>query len=63
MLSLIGNPRALYSSECQNPTNPRVSAKMVTADISRLKVTGLDSAVQSLNFKGIFSAFYQVDDS
>lgn len=49
MLSLIGNPRALYSSECQNPTNPRVSAQMVTAKISRLKVTGLDRAVQSLN--------------
>lgn len=49
MLSLIGNPRAQYSSECQNPTNSRISAQIVTAKISRLKVTGLDRAVQSLN--------------
>ena len=49
MLSLIGNPRALYSSEYQNPANPRISAQMVTAEISRLKVTALDIAVKSLN--------------
>lgn len=48
MLSLIGNPRARYTSDCQNPTEPRISERIITARVGRLKVTGLKQAVDSL---------------
>ena len=48
MLSLIGNPRAQYTSECQNPTNERIAALIVVETVGRLKVRGLCQAVDSL---------------
>lgn len=48
MLSLIGNPRALYTSECQNPTNERIVSLIVVETVGRLKVRGLRPAVASL---------------
>ena len=48
MLSLIGNPRATYTSKCQNPTNPRISSLIVVETVGRLKVRGLSPAVASL---------------
>lgn len=48
MLSLIGNPRATYTSQCQNPTNERISSLIVIETVGRLKVRGLRPAVASL---------------
>ncbi|MBK7849442.1 MAG: hypothetical protein IPJ73_21680 [Zoogloea sp.] len=48
MLSLIGNPRATYTSKCQNPTNPLISSLIVVETVGRLKVRGLSPAVASL---------------
>jgi len=48
MLSLVGNPRAQYTSECQNPTNERIASLIVVETVGRLKVRGLRPAVASL---------------
>lgn len=48
MLSLIGNPRAAYTSDCQNPTNERIASLIVVETVGRLKVKGLRPAVASL---------------
>jgi putative peptidoglycan binding protein/D-alanyl-D-alanine carboxypeptidase-like protein len=48
MLSLLGNPRAQYTSECQNPTNERIASLTVVETLDRLKVRGLRPAVDSL---------------
>jgi hypothetical protein len=48
MLSVLGNPRATYTSDCQNPTAPAIAAQIVRDQVGRLKVTGLRPAVASL---------------
>ena len=48
MLSLIGNPRAQYTSDCQNPTNERIAELIVNESVGRMKVRGLRPAVESL---------------
>jgi hypothetical protein len=48
MLSLIGNPRAQYTSECQHPTNERIAEMIVIETVGRMKVRGLRPAVESL---------------
>lgn len=48
MLAILGNPRAVYSTECQNPTTPRISELIVHEQVGRLKVRGLRPAVESL---------------
>ena len=48
MLSLLGNPRAQYGSECLNPTSERIAALIVVQTLDRLKVRGLRPAVESL---------------
>ncbi|MFP3555672.1 peptidoglycan-binding protein [Paraburkholderia sp. SIMBA_049] len=53
MISLLGNPRATYSSDCQNPTLPVIASMIVRDQVGPLKVTGLRPAVESL--KDIFT--------
>ncbi|MFS8980780.1 peptidoglycan-binding protein [Cupriavidus necator] len=48
MLAVLGNPRAVYSSECQNPTAPQISELIVHEQVGCLKVRGLRPAVESL---------------
>lgn len=48
MLSLIGNPRAQYTSDCENPTNERIAELIVFETVGRMKVKGLRPAVESL---------------
>jgi hypothetical protein len=47
-LSVLGNPRSTYSSNCQPVTNPALKPHMVTKDVGPFKVTGYDKAVDSL---------------
>jgi peptidoglycan hydrolase-like protein with peptidoglycan-binding domain len=48
MLSLIGNPRADYDSQCRHPTTGRIARLMETADLGPFRATGLRVAIQSL---------------
>jgi hypothetical protein len=49
MLSLLGNPRANYTADCQPVTNARLKARMVSGiNVGPFKVTGFDLAVESL---------------
>lgn len=47
-LSVLGNPRSTYSSNCQPVTNPSLKPRMVTDNVGPFRVTGLDKAVESL---------------
>jgi len=48
MLTLLGNPRSSYSTDCQPITNPKLGPRIETLDVGPFKVTGLDVAVTSL---------------
>ena len=48
MLSILGNPRSSYSTDCQPVTNAALKNRIVTASVGPFKVRGLDSAVDSL---------------
>lgn len=61
MLSLIGNPRVQYTSECQNPTNQWIASLIVIETVGRLKVRGLRPAVASLR-KVVLDIEHQAPD-
>lgn len=48
MLSLIGNPRGTYDTECRWPTNQAVLAQIATEDVGPFRVSGLKPAVDTL---------------
>lgn len=48
MLSLIGNPCAGYTQECQRPTNPEIAGLLETADFGPFRATGLHPAFGAL---------------
>jgi hypothetical protein len=48
MLATLGNPRSSYSSDCQTVTNPTLKKRIITKSVGPFRVSGLDSAVESL---------------
>lgn len=48
MLTLLGNPRADYGSDCRSMANPRLKPLMLTRNVGPFSVTGLAPAVESL---------------
>lgn len=48
MLTLLGNPRADLTDECQSVANSKLKTMMVTASVGPFRVTGLRPAVDSL---------------
>lgn len=48
MLQVLGNPRANYSDECQDPTNLRILKLVVREDVGPFKARGLRPAVETL---------------
>ncbi|WGJ16082.1 peptidoglycan-binding protein [Methylocapsa sp. D3K7] len=47
-LSVLGNPRSTYTSNCQDITNPALAPRMVTDSVGPFRVRGLEKAVESL---------------
>ncbi len=48
MLTLLGNPRASYNTECRDIDQPRLREMVVLENVGPFKVRGLGPAVQSL---------------
>ena len=48
MLEVLGNPRANYSDECQDTTNPDISKLIVRENVGPFKAKGLKPAVETL---------------
>lgn len=48
MLELLGNPRGNYSQECEDPTNPKIAALIVSRSVGPFKARGLKPAVDTL---------------
>lgn len=48
MVQTLGKPRESFTSDCQPMTNEKLKRHVVTRDMGRFRVTGLDVAVDSL---------------
>ena len=48
MVSLLGNPREDYGTNCQPVTNPKLKKLMITQNVGPFRVTGFQPAVRSL---------------
>lgn len=48
MLSLLGNPRNAYGSDCRPVTNPKLAKRIVTDSVGPFRVSGFDLAVADL---------------